>query len=136
MSKDYSNRKGYEIWKTIFTFDITSLEPLFPIDDFPYGHGKWHLEAKFLKSYKGSVNSSPDETFSTNLEIYVGPIRARPAGFWVFTSSSEIPKKGEIWTALCRDSTTGLRVQDILRDSASGCLGEKGDFGADTSKNQ
>ncbi len=106
------------------------LELLFPILSFPSGYGKWRLEAQFKKSHRGSVKSSPGETFATNLEIYVGPVSKRPVRFWVF-KLPDIPQKGEIWTALCGDRSKGLWPEDILSGRSPGCIAEKGGFRMD-----
>ncbi|MFT3714136.1 MAG: hypothetical protein QM817_41265 [Archangium sp.] len=81
-----------------FVIKIVSITPTFPIDDMPSGYGVWDLKAQILDVVTGTLTDSG--VIETKVELWFGPVLARPAALWV----NEQPAAGSQWVVLATES--------------------------------
>jgi hypothetical protein len=109
-------------FRVIFSFTVNSIDPLFPIDDFPHdGYHPWHLKGTILKIYKGTLGKAQGSSFETQPLIYIGPILSRPGGIWVSSNVADIPHQGESWAIFCNPKDEKASPEDLLQDQGKGC---------------
>ena len=99
-----------------FVYRILSLTPTFPVRDMPNGAGVWKLRAQVIEIAVGELAEPRDTVVETDVEIYFGPVRARPAGLWV----NEQPPANSVWIALCEDAHGSAKA--LLSGKGEGVL--------------